>query len=180
MRLSGPRDGSGMLKVIVLILAGLLLGGGGFFAWSKLSGGEEGREERAAEEKQADQETAMTTETLSLGEFLVNLRTSGDSLRYLLTEVSIVVAVPAGDEEDDGGHGGHGGQKGAEDEPELPPASHRYARDVAIEVLSSQSFEKLRDQPDRSMLKAALQQKLDAALASHDVQDVLFTAFVMQ
>ncbi|MFW6155690.1 MAG: flagellar basal body-associated FliL family protein [Armatimonadota bacterium] len=169
-----------MLRVIMLILAGLLLGGGGFFAWSKLSGGEEGREERAAGEKQAEQETAMTTETLSLGEFLVNLRTSDDSLRYLQTEISIVVAVPADDGDDAGGHGGHGGEKVAEEEPQLPPASHRYARDVTIEVLSSQSFENLRDQSDRSMLKATLQQQLDAALASHDVQDVLFTAFVMQ
>jgi flagellar basal body-associated protein FliL len=51
---------------------------------------------------------------------------------------------------------------------------------VAIEVLSSQSFERLRDDPDRTKLKATLQQKLDAALDGYQVRDVLFTAFVMQ
>ena len=47
-------------------------------------------------------------------------------------------------------------------------------------MLSSQQFETLRDRPDRSKLKAELQQRLDAALADYQVIDVLFTAFVMQ
>jgi flagellar basal body-associated protein FliL len=168
-----------MLKIIVLIMAVILLGGGGFFAWSRLRAADDTNGKQVAGENSDDEQVATVTETLSLGEFLVNLRTSDSTLRYLQTEVSIVVRVPAEEQAHDDGHEGHGGGAG-EEAAELPPASHRYARDIAIEVLSSQSFERLRDQADRSKLKARLQQKLDSALESYQVEDVLFTAFVMQ
>lgn len=174
MRLIGPRSGSGALKLVLLIIAGALLGGGGFFALTTLRAAEDGGEQENAEAKPAQQETAAT-ETLSLGEFLVNLRSADGSLRYLQTEISIVVVPPA--DETDAGKAEDGE---SEEEASLPSASHRYARDVAISVLSSQSFEKLRDDPDRSKLKALLQQELDTALHSYYVRDVLFTAFVMQ
>jgi len=180
MRLTGPRDGIATVKLIVLIMAALLLSGGGFFAWSKLRGGDEQADGAAAEEEAAE-EQAVTTETLSLGEFLVNLRSADDTLRYLQAEVSIVVLVPKADDVEDESGSGHGGASAsAGDANELPPASQRYARDIAIEVLSSESFEHLRDEADRSKLKATLQQKLDVALEAYEVQDVLFTAFVMQ
>lgn len=179
MRLIGPRAGRSMLKIILLIMALLLLCGGGFLAWSKFRADDDGGSEEAAEEASAGaEEASLTTETLSLGEFLVNLRSSDGTLRYLQTEISIVVMVPREEGAAETGGDGHGG--GCDEEPQLPPASQRYARDVAIEVLSSQSFEHLRDAPDRSKLKATLQQKLDAALEGHKVHDVLFTAFVMQ
>lgn len=176
MRLIGPRDGSALLKIIILVMALLLLGGGGLFAWSKLRAASDAEGEDVKEQTSGESE-APATETLSLGEFLVNLRTSDGTLRYLQTEISIVVTAP--ETEGEAEEGAHGGSS-TEEAPELPAASHRYARDVAIEVLSSQSFEDLRDQADRSKLKALLQQKLDVTLASHDVQDVLFTEFVMQ
>jgi flagellar FliL protein len=169
------------LKIIILPVVLLLLGGGGFFAWSKLSATDEDTGEPAAEceETHDEQQAPVETETLPLGEFLVNLHSSDGTLRYLQTEISIVVVADREESEDEGGHGGHGGG-GEQEDNELPPASHRYARDVAIQVLSSQSFETLRDRPDRSRLKAMLQQKLDAALDGYQVRDVLFTAFVMQ
>ena len=180
MRLTGPRDGIGTVKIIVIIMATLLLSGGGFFAWSKLRGGDEQADGAAAEEQAAENQE-VTTETLSLGEFLVNLRSADDTLRYLQAEVSIVVLVPKAEDTEGEAAGGHGGASASAEEPtELPPASQRYARDVTIEVLSGESFEHLRDEADRSKLKATLQQKLDAALESYEVQDVLFTAFVMQ
>lgn len=163
-----------MLKIIMLIAA-LLVGAGGVMTWNKLGAADGGSDERTAEDTPGEAESA-DTETLSLGEFLVNLQSSDGTLRYLQTQISIVVTAPDEEEASDHGHGG-GSQ---DEEAELPPASQRYARDVAIEVLSSQSFEHLRDHADRSKLKATLQQRLDAALATHDVQDVLFTAFVMQ
>ena len=172
MRLIGPRNGIGMLKLIVLIMAGMMLGGALFYGFSRDRGDVD--ETEAAD---AAEEEERASETLSLGEFLVNLRSSESTLRYLQAEVSIVVLTAGGDDTDKD----HDGYKKAEDEePSLPPASHRYARDVAISVLSSQSFEKLRDDPDRSKLKALLQQELDAALQVYQVRDVLFTAFVMQ
>ena len=178
MQLTGPRNGIGTLKLITLIMAAMLLGGGSFFAWSKLrSADAESAGENAGE---AVSKQIMTTETLSLGDFLVNVSSSDGSLRYLQTEISIV-AVGTQSDSKNGSHAGDGVDAECEtEEASLPPASHRYARDVVIRVLSSQSFEALRDQPDRSKLKALLQQELDEALLTHQVQDVLFTAFVMQ
>jgi flagellar basal body-associated protein FliL len=164
-----------MLKVIVLVMALLLLGGGGFLTWSKLRAADDGAEQ--ATEESGEEAAHAATRTLPLGEFLVNLRSSDGTLRYLQTEIAVVVDAPQEHSADSGDHG-HGGPD--DEEPQLPPASHRYARDVAIEVLSSQSFDRLREQSDRTRLKATLQQKLDAALQSHEVRDVLFTAFVMQ
>lgn len=177
MRLIQPRQGAG-LKLIIIAMAAVLLGGGSFFAWSKLRGADDADRVNSGGEQNVV-EASPQTETLPLGEFLVNLRSSDGSLRYLQTEVSIVVIAPGEDGRSvKAGHGGHGHDH--DQEPSLPPASHRYARDVAISALSSQSFEALRDDPDRGKLKAMLQQELDDALRSYQVLDVLFTAFVMQ
>ncbi len=167
------------MKIIILAVVLLLLGGGGFFALDKLTSDEDassGAEAEAAEETSEEKQSKLSTETLALGEFLVNIHSNDGKLRYLQTEISVVVTAPEEEEDSDGGHGA--GEE--EEEPSLPPASHRYARDVAIEVLSSQNFERLRGEPDRSKLKATLQQKLDQALKNHEVRDILFTAFVMQ
>ncbi len=173
MRFTGPRKGSGLLKIAVLIMGLLVLGAGGFLAWDRLHPTEADTGDENVQEAEEDQ---IQTETVALGEFLVNLRTADGALRYLQTEISLVVVPP--EDERAGGH--EEGHDSGGEELVLPPASQRYARDVAIEVLSSQSFEKLRDSPDRSGLKALLQQKLDAALDTWEVRDVLFTAFVMQ
>ncbi len=179
MGVTGPRRGIALIKGVIPVVVLLALGAGGFFAWSKLSAsdGESEQTGAEAEDEAPEKKPELATETLSLGEFLVNPRTSDGSLRYLQTEISVVVVAEREEgEEESGGHGG--GE--ADEEAELPPASHRYARDVAIEVLASQSFERLRDASDRTKLKATLQQKLDAALEDYQVRDVLFTAFVMQ
>lgn len=178
MRLFSPRRGLGMLKTILLVTALMLLGAGGFFAVTRLRPADGRAELQATANQPQGDESAARAETLSLGEFLVNLRSSDGALRYLQAEISIVVAAP--DDEEGGGEGDGQGTALAEEGPRLPSASHRYARDVAIEVLSSQSFERLREQTDRARLKATLQQRLDAALEGYEVQDVLFTAFVMQ
>ena len=175
MRSRGLRQGTSTIILILLIVVVLLLTGGGLLVWKKL-GGVEQRALAAIPRQQA-----VATETLSLGEFLVNLRSADSTLRYLQTEVSIVVLAPEGAGEEESDAGGHGEASGAAEETvELPPSSQRYARDITIEVLSSQSFEHLRDEADRAKLKTTLREKLDAALEDYEVQDVLFTAFVMQ
>lgn len=173
--------GTVLVKLIILVaLAGMVLGGG-LFAWSRVRGAS--AEAASAEGEQAEGEDAaqaeepMPTETFALGDFLVNLQSGDGTLRYLQTELSIVVEAP--EEEKAAGGGGHGGGA-APEQGALPPASERYARDVAIAVLSSQSFEKLRKEPDRTQLKALLRQRIDEALEDYTVVDVLFTAFVMQ
>ena len=178
MRSRGLRQGTSTIILILLIVVVLLLTGGGLLVWKKLGG----VEQRAlAALPRTDGQQAVATETLSLGEFLVNLRSADSTLRYLQTEVRIVVLAPEGAGEEESDAGGHGEASGAAEETvELPPSSQRYARDITIEVLSSQSFEHLRDEADRAKLKTTLREKLDAALEDYEVQDVLFTAFVMQ
>jgi len=180
MRCRSSTAGGVLTKLIVLVaLVGMVLGGG-LFAWSRMRGGaaeaaDAGGEAPDSEQAEATEEDVLT-QTLELGEFLVNLQSGDGTLRYLQTEVSLVVEAP--EEESAGSHGG--GHGGGDAQAELPPASQRYARDVAIEVLSSQSFEKLRREPDRSQLKELLRQRIDEALQDYRVMDVLFTAFVMQ
>lgn len=184
MLLQGPQTAAMLIKLIVLVAVVALMLGGGLFAWSKFRATAQradtnGQEAEGDDSGGAEQEAA--TQTVPLGEFLVNLQSADGTLRYLQTEISLVVIVPADDEKRARvtGHGGHGAGDESGD-LELPAASQRYARDVVIEVLSSQQFETLRDRPDRSQLKAKLQQRLDAALTDYQVVDVLFTAFVMQ
>lgn len=166
-------SGSVLTKLIILLaLTGMILGGG-LFAWSRARStpgpGATGRESAEA--------APAPAQTVELGEFLVNLRSADGALRYLQTEVSLVV-VP----EDAGATGapGRGHGAGDEREPELSPTGQRYARDAVVEALSSQSFETLRGQTDRGELKAVLRRRVDEALEDYEVLDVLFTAFVMQ
>lgn len=179
---SGGRRTGGLLKKLILLVAGLaILLGGGFFAWNRLRGAAESEGAEAQQVQAEEQQAEVETQTIALGEFLVNLQTGDGALRYLQTEMSIVAIPPEPDEEEAESGGGPGGASSEEAaEPQLAPASHRYARDVAIEVLSSQRFVELRDDPDRSKLKALLQQRLDEVLPEYSVQDVLFTSFVMQ
>lgn len=166
-------SGSVLTKLIILLaLTGMIMGGG-LFAWSRARP-TPAREAGGGESAEGAPTPAQTVE---LGEFLVNLRSADGTLRYLQTEVSLVV-VPEHAAETETPARGHGG--GAEREPELSPTSQRYARDAVVEALSSQSFENLRGQTDRGELKAMLRRRIDEALDDYEVLDVLFTAFVMQ
>ncbi len=175
MQSIGSRNGVAGVKLIAVIAIGVLLAGGGLLAWNTLRAEADEEGEAQSAQEGSSQEETVATETIALGDFLVNLRSSDGALRYLQADVSIVVAAQ---DVQNGLVDGDGDEDG--EELSLPPASHRYARDLTISVLSSQSFEQLRDQPDRSELKAVLQQELDTALTSYEVLDVLFTAFVMQ
>lgn len=171
-------SGTVLTKLIILLaLTGMILGGG-LFAWSRArsTAAADATASKPGAEAEAEPPPAQTVE---LGEFLVNLRSADGALRYLQTEVSLVV-VPeqAGQGAGAGGGGGHGGAPAGEHE--LSPSSQRYARDAVVEALSSQSFEKLRAQTDRGELKSVLRQRVDEALEDYRVEDVLFTAFVMQ
>ncbi|MEA3402290.1 MAG: flagellar basal body-associated FliL family protein [Armatimonadota bacterium] len=176
MRPHGVRRGSLLTKLSLLLLAVGTLLAGAAFAWTKFRPDGEPPHE---EEMQAAE---LELQTFSLGEFLVNLRTDDGTLRYLQTDISVLALPPAHEPQQEGQSAAPGHSSAGEDEPEprLDPSSHRLARDVAIEVLSSQSFEALRDTTDRAALKRLLAQRLDETLEDYTVEDVLFTAFVMQ
>ncbi len=137
--------------------------------------GEGGSEEGGSEEKLGP------AETVDLGEFLVNISDGAGEMRYVKTNMSLIVQLIESEEEDGGGGGGgHGGGGGKKEEPQLPPAEHRLAQDAVVSVLAGQQFEKLTADNGREKLKSALLAKLDERLESYKVSEVLLTSFVMQ
>jgi len=179
MRHRGRRAGR---TILVLILGAALLLAGGAWAFMHFRGaaaGAEGAEGDGQGEQEAQQETLGPEETLDLGEFLVNVLDKSNALRYLKAKVSVVVQRIESDEAQPEAEAGHGG--GAKGEgPQLPPDEHRLARDAVVQVLSSQRFEELRDDQDKQRLRKLLLQRLDQALDTYHVKQVLITDFVMQ
>jgi flagellar basal body-associated protein FliL len=176
MRHRGRRAGK---AILVLILGAALLVAGGAWAFMHFRGAAAGAEGDGQGEQEAQQETLGPEETLDLGEFLVNVLDKSNALRYLKAKVSVVVQGIESDEAQPEAEAGHGG--GAKGEgPQLPPDEHRLARDAVVQVLSSQRFEELRDDQDKQRLRKLLLQRLDQALDTYRVNQVLITDFVMQ
>ncbi len=183
MRHRNPQSGKLPLKLIIIVVVVLA---GGAFAAVQLRGGSSTEKEQGDEvgesskgkEGEQKQEPEAPAQTVSLGdEFLVNIRSGDGQLRYLKTDICLVVH----EAQAEGGkrkETKHGHDEAVEEK--LPPAAERYARDVAIAVLSNQQFETLRSAAGQQKLKGILQQKLDAILENYRVSDVLFTSFVMQ
>lgn len=119
--------------------------------------------------KKGEEETPHP-QIVSLGEFLVNVQ-APSGLRYLRAEVSLSLL---GLEEPKGG--GHGGLKPAA----LSEADLAVARDCVVSVLSAASLEQLQRPEGRAGVKQSLQAALGKALSEYQVEDVLFTSFVMQ
>jgi len=173
--------------LLMLALGGALLAAGGAFAFLHFRGGgadaqaaaDAGENGEGGTEEQVRAQTFGPEQTLDLGEFLVNVLDRSDVLRYLKAKVSVVVQEIGADPERAEGESSHG-SKAKDEAPQLPPDEHRLARDAVVEVLSSQRFEELRDDQGRQHLRKLLQQRLDQALKTYRVNQVLITDFVMQ
>jgi len=183
-----PRHSSGKIAVIaVMIVALVVVGAGGMVMGQKMLGKKKpGKSEAAAksaekksegEGKSAEGETDHEDEEKSeaavvdLGEFLVNLE-GGSEARYLRAEVSIsLCGLPAAEKK------GHGGAASPE---KLPSGDTAVARDCVTTALSSGVFQQLRTGTGREKLKQDVVARLQKALPKYEVQDVLFTSFVMQ
>lgn len=184
---------SGKIAMIaVVVVALLVVGAGGLVMGQKMrhkgksdkgetsaKHGEKksGAEGQAAEDKSGgkDGEKAEESEAaavVDLGEFLVNLE-GGTEPRFLRAEVSVrLCGLPAAEKKE-----GHGAASSVE---KLPSADLAVARDCVNTALSSGVFQQLRSAAGREKLKQDALAKLQKALPGYDVQDVLFTSFVMQ
>jgi len=103
MRHRSSTAGGVLIKLIILVALVAMVLGGGLFAWSRVRDGAAGATDAGGEQAEAGEEQAPT-QTIELGEFLVNLQSGDDTLRYLQAEISLVVAAP--EEEPAGRHGG--------------------------------------------------------------------------
>ncbi len=174
--LSRPTGRLGKLSVVVII-AIAVVAAGGTFAFVKMRSKSEAAETDATgevTEEAAAEENLGPEETVDLGEFLVNIADDGGAMRYLKTQISLVVQARE-HEEAGGGHGG-----GGKDGPQLPPAEHRIARDAVVSALCSQKFETLREDEGWSDLRDLLRSALTERLESFQVTEVLITDLVMQ
>jgi flagellar basal body-associated protein FliL len=106
------------------------------------------------------------TTTVDLGEFLVNLADKGES-RYLKTE--IVIEVSGAGRLGAGRHGGEGS------DPSLA-----RARDAALSVLCSHTYDDLMGEQGRDLLREELAARIAQELPGSTVHEVLFSSFVMQ
>jgi flagellar basal body-associated protein FliL len=191
---------AGKLILIIVLVVALIagVGAGAFMLGPKLAArGEAAKAQEAEEETTEDQpeskeaashkpdkskaakgkkkgkkgeEETSHPQVVALGEFLVNVQ-APSGLRYLRAEVSLSLL---GLEEPKGG--GHGGGKPAA----LPEADLAVARDCVVSVLSASSLEQLQRPEGRVGVKQRLQAALGKALSEYQVEDVLFTSFVMQ
>jgi len=180
MTAGGPWRRSGKLPIKLILLV-LVVGGGAFAAIQVMKKAPAAEEEASGEKVGSEEEEKLgPAETVDLGEFLVNISDSGGGMRYVKTEISLIVQFIEHEEDEDGGGGGHGSGGSKDDEMQLPSDEHRLAQDAVIAVLASQKFEKLQADDGREQLKSALLTKLDERLEHYKVSEVLFTSFVMQ
>ncbi|MEI6501260.1 MAG: flagellar basal body-associated FliL family protein [Armatimonadota bacterium] len=145
-------------------------------AASKQGEKDSGGEKKSTSDTTGDKAADKTKEggdgaVVDLGEFLVNLE-GGTESRFLRAEVSVRLSgLPTAEKK---------GEGGAASVEKLPASDLAVARDCVNTVLSSGVFQQLRTAPGREKLKQDVLAKLQKSLVKYDVQDVLFTSFVMQ
>jgi len=164
---------TGKIKLLVLLLMSMAIGGAatyGFLGRQQHTGSPK---PKAEPEKKRESEQAPEPLYVDMGPFLVNL-SSQDRLRYLRAEVTLGVA-PTEREPKKKSEG-----EGKPEAAKLPPGEDAKARDVIVQVLSRQSFERLRVQGPDGALRKSLQEELARQLSQTKVTNVLFTSFVMQ
>lgn len=138
---AAPEGGKKKGKMPMIIAVVVMVAAGGFFG-SKMGGSKE-KEEPKIE----------LGETVSLGEFLVNLR---DGHTFLKADISVQIGKDMHLEK--GGGGGHEGKA----EPPAP------VRDAVIAVLTSQSLEDVSTPEGKTKLKKLLAKAINKAVPHED------------
>lgn len=167
-----PEEGKpkGKKKLIIIIVAAvLLLGGGGAAAWFFLLSGDppaEAGEEAEGEAAEAE-EPVERAEALYVGldpAFVINFHDANDRRRFLKAELSVVTRDP---------------------ETQAALVKHMpMVRNALVLLFSRQVYEDLIPHEGKEALRAAARDEVEQVLASEagsaEVEDVLFTSFVMQ
>ena len=182
---------AGKLPIPLILGVAVIAGGGGFAATKIISKppadaekATDGKTESDEDGGEAQEKKLGPAETVDLGEFLVNIADSKGEMRYLKTNMSLIVQLIEYEEDENAGGaehgGGHDSAGGKDDAPQLPPNEHRLAQDAVVSVLASQKFDDLQADDGRAKLKSALLAKLDERLENYKVTEILLTSFVMQ
>ena len=153
------KSGGGKAKLIIMVFGALLLAGGGAGAALFLMKG--GLNTDAVEAQEAQRAPALY---LTLKPPFVANYTAGKRQRYLQVEMTLVTR----------------------DQAQLPVFETHMPmiRNDIVTFLSQQNFDELREPDSRETLRQVLvellQSKLEEETGETGVEDILFTAFVMQ
>lgn len=143
--------------LLIIILAVLVLGGGGTAAFFMLGG-----EEDAADKETAKQEEQTPVGLVSMDTFIVNLNDPGED-RYVKIRIKLTVS-PVGIAEN-------------LDEDELLVARFR---DRILTLLSTKTYEDLSTPLGKETLRREIKSRIAPVITEGEIQDVLFSEFVVQ
>ena len=146
----GPKKGSPMKLILLIVIAVVLLGAGAIVGKVMLAG--KGKQAKAAEPK------AEIGAKVPLEEFLTNL--SGGTDHYVKTQIALGVKK---------------GLTEKELEEEFPPI-----RDVIVSALAARSLKDLSTEEGRTKLKDEIRDKLNEELGKGTVIKVYFMSFAVQ
>jgi len=161
-------DGGGgnkLILIIIVVLLLLLLVIGGVVAYFLLSDTPEEETPQNIQKEEKKVEKPKDTEALEIGPiypldpFTVNLKSTG-ATRYLKCTINLEIDSP-------------------ETQPELDKMKP-LIRDIIIRILSSKTVPEISTAKGKEKLKEEIKKNLNAKLATGEIRNVYFTAFVIQ
>lgn len=148
-----------MKLILAAVLVVIVLLGGALVLKSGLIGGSSGGDEGSAEEKSNKQVTADIGPIYTLETFIVNLADPRGK-KYLKTKLELELNNPLVVQEID---------------QRLP-----QFRDTVLTILSSKSFEDVRQLEGKYQLRAEIMTMLNQFLQSGEITNIYFTEFIVQ
>jgi len=162
-------NGNKLILIIIVVLLLLLLIIGGAVAYFLLASDEESQDLQAQQDaqktEQKEEKSKKDLESLEIGPiyplapFTVNLKSSG-ATRYLKCTLNLEIDTP-------------------ETQPELDKVKP-LLRDIVIRILSSKTVPEISTAKGKEKLKEEITKNLNARLATGEVRNVYFTAFIIQ
>ena len=167
---SKPADSGGgnkLILIIIVVLLLLLLIIGGVVAYFLLASDEEQPQDQPQQQEKKEQkvEKKDTTKALEIGPiypldpFTVNLKSNG-ATRYLKCTINLEIDAP-------------------ETQPELDKLKPAI-RDIIIRILSSKTVPEISTAKGKEKLKEEIKKNINSILATGEIRNVYFTAFVIQ
>ena len=161
--------GNKLILIIIVVLLLLLLIIGGAVAYFLLASDEEQtpeqqqnsgkKSEQKVENTQKDSESLEIGPIYPLAPFTVNLKSSG-ATRYLKCTLNLEIDAP-------------------ETQPELDKMKP-LIRDMIIRILSSKTVPEISTAKGKEKLKEEIKKNLNPKIATGEIRNVYFTAFVIQ
>ena len=162
---SNEGGGNKLILIIIVVLLLLLLVIGGVVAYFLLADNPEEAPQDVQKEEKKVEKPKKDTEALEIGPiypldpFTVNLKSTG-ATRYLKCTINLEIDSP-------------------ETQPELDKMKP-LIRDIIIRILSSKTVPEISTAKGKEKLKEEIKKNLNTKIATGEIRNVYFTAFVIQ